>query len=231
VAEGTYTVHVSHHWNNGGEATCPLLNLENVSIPNGITKLDLACTRGKVVQGCAHDKAGKPVIMGTYSLTRDDGTDFVFLSTDAKGWFRVEGVPPGTYWLALEDCGWEGSAEGCVHRRFEVPETSELVQLDLETIPYGTLKGRVLGPGGRPLYKARLRISSKEIHFEQTVVTDFYGRFNIEQSVIPGSYEVEVDGDLAYQTRKLNVLKLALDKTSFTVAPDQDLELELVAHE
>lgn len=234
VAEGTYTVLVSHHRNKGGGPTSPLLVRENVTVQGSVTTLDLVSSRGCVVEGRVHDKAQMPAILGTFYLVRDDGTDFALLSTDDKGHFRVEGVPPGGYWLSLYDDSpfvFDGSAEGCVRLRVVVPQDGALPPLDLELVESGALKGCVLGPGKEPLYSVKLHVRSMDGHDDYAATTDFYGRFRFRTRLIPGRYRIEVEGDLALQARRLKLPKLILDPVPFTLSPDQELDLELIAHE
>lgn len=223
VPEGTYSVLVSHHRDKVTDFTCPLHVSENVTIAGPLTTIDLVSPRGAVVEGVVRDE-GEPLTLSTFMLDRDDGVGMGLISSLEGGRFRIEGVPPGSYWFWLYGGG--------IRKRVVVPERGEVPPFELEVAECGGVKGRLFGPGRAPLQGVGLKIRAVEGRDSALVTTDFSGGFKMrEESLTPGEYRIEVDGELELQARRLKLAKLVFDTKTVTVKAGEVLEVELVAHE
>ena len=157
---------------------------------------------GSIV-GRVLDAAGTPVPGARVATVRlFDQETMEFLPEDAHtsstisetdGSYRIEGLEPGSYAIALH--ATEGWASKC--SRVELP-TGGSAKTDLRAVAALSIRGTLTGPGNRP-------ISAFEVHAMKgdtivgSSVTNRQGEFSIE-SLVPGDYTIFTelyDHDLA----------------------------------
>jgi protocatechuate 3,4-dioxygenase beta subunit len=172
------------------------------------TKSDIAIalTRSAAVNGRIVDRTGETVVgLRVYAdrLDKDADTPSGLLkfatTTDDRGEYRLGGLPPGRYAVTATNALDPGSVATLVLRpgdslssidfTAQPPPESALTpspQLP-ETRQRGTIRGRVISTGGRPLAQAVVSINGPMP--PRYFLTDAQGRFTFA-GLIAGEYEV-----------------------------------------
>lgn len=186
-----------------------------------VENVDFALVRGGVITGKVTDSDGRPIIEEDISLVSADQRQGSFYSrpplparTDDRGIYRMFGIPPGKYRVAVGREESFSSLAGGYIRTFhpavteasqatviEVTEGSEATNVDI-TLPgpvvYYSAHGRVIdGDTGRPVANVSYGVQ-KYVNENSTTgistgaVTNKDGEFNLE-NLSPGKYAVFVE--------------------------------------
>jgi len=105
-------------------------------------------------------------------------------NSDASGRFRIPNVQPGECRLSPSKVGFEGSA-----MEIQLESGGDPPPLNLQMVPWPTVRGRVLDPDRQPVAGVRVRAmnpgNAPSVVYE--VTTDATGRFALER-LAPGHY-------------------------------------------
>ncbi|APW59122.1 carboxypeptidase-like regulatory domain-containing protein [Paludisphaera borealis] len=115
-----------------------------------------AHVRGRVV-----DEAGEPspwaAVSGSWSLDENgfNTTSTIHAETDARGEFVLGSIPPNARVTVTASSGWTTESDSSVVPKVDEGEPTTI---RLRKRPTLALSGRVLGPDGRPLADAQIRV-------------------------------------------------------------------------
>jgi protocatechuate 3,4-dioxygenase beta subunit len=190
-----------------------------LSAGESVDAIDFSLVRGGVITGKVTSSSNQPLIEATisYTVERTDeaGTSSRTESrfqTDDRGVYRIFGLTPGKYKLAVtRDPGrgpsllftptyYPATTDPSKATLIEVTEGSELTGIDInielneESSEKFTVKGRTIdGVNGQPVPNVRLRLAQVDqnsTHYlDLTSTSDGQGQFNFED-VVPGQYAV-----------------------------------------
>lgn len=166
---------------------------ESIQLTTGANERTIQLGSLGSIVGRVLDAAGTPVPAARVAAVRlFDQETMEFLPEDAHtsstisetdGSYRIEGLEPGSYAIALH--ATEGWASKC--SRVELP-TGGSAKADLRAVAALSIRGTLTGPGNRP-------ISAFEVHAMKgdtivgSSVTNRQGEFSIE-SLVPGDYTI-----------------------------------------
>lgn len=119
----------------------------------GTTEVELRFPSTGVLQGVILG-GGQPIAGAHVHVEREDGWPLVragrqitpHARSDAKGRFRLRGLPPGRFRVRAESEGWSPTSSG--------PHEPDGPDLRIEMVPPTEVRGLVLGPDGRPIRNA-----------------------------------------------------------------------------
>lgn len=241
VPPGTYGLHaLADGWSPpGGTAGLALV----VPPDGGTVDQDVTLTRAGRVHGTVTDPQGEPVAavrlrleprvagqgrMGGMMRMAEQliaGASAGVDLTDATGRYEIHGVYSGLRWVLVAE---SDEYVGTESEPFEVGP-GEARQVDLVLAPGGTLRGRVLGDGGRWLAGARVRLGR--------LPDDLAGRavlngFEADRALDPDVYTSDAEGRFVATNLPPGRLLLKVEapgymtwyRRSFAVAAGQTVE-------
>jgi len=196
VAPGTIRVWAYADRVSLGDASKTLLVVEGET-----TRVDFGGRpQGRIlVRGLVH--AGKPIAGARVNFFKMDGEDDHERRTvtDASGRYEIRLVGPGNYWLVVD-----ADAAGQLNRNLEVPDVADQV-MDFD-LGAGRIAGRVLGPDGKPVANATVRVHAAGQQVESSESNSGHsntaadGAFAIS-GLSPGTYELVVDPPYRFDPR------------------------------
>ncbi len=144
---------------------------DNAPAPGGdASTVDLS---GRVVDQSGQGVADQAVLL--HSLSRDL---HLLSSTDLSGAFRLAGLAPARDYVlqVLPRAGFED------FRRLgiEIGSQSEVMDIELQPVPRGTLSGRIVDPWGRAVGNIELVLEDEDADsWSTTAITDVNGAFTV----------------------------------------------------
>lgn len=170
------------------------------------TEVVIQVRQGSNIHGHVYDRQGLPIparLVGGYSM---DSQDFWQTSTDEEGYYHVEHVKPGSYFIVTASLDDEALFTGnflAVLNGSRVvqcyAQEGETHEVDIEDLSAGgcNMKGRVLNQG-TPLRNATLfAMGSGGSMFDMRMATaqaDEEGDFEFK-SLAPGDYTLRIDSE------------------------------------
>ena len=139
----------------------------------------------QVVEGTVINSATRLPAPGV-TITIESTARTAFETTsDDRGAFRFEGVPPGLYTAAFSDSGFLPPAPDSPARRpFRIAAGSDPVRLQALLTPLGKIMGRVFDAMDRPIAGGQLLLENSRSAMTRT--TDAQGNFSFQAP--PGAY-------------------------------------------
>lgn len=112
--------------------------------------------------------------------------------TDSAGNFQINGVKDGQYGSHFEKAGYipQFSGSDSTLKPVRIAAGQEAVRLRIALVAYGSLRGRVLDPEGKPVPKATVTLG------QQTDAADDQGQF-VFTKLRPGSYTLQASPEVS----------------------------------
>lgn len=203
LAANTYSVIARGEGYRAGTVTKVEVDEETPS------SIEITLEPGFSIEGIVYDPNGRPIEgaevsagSGMVSFASEGGASYSFAlrvgndgsdlalpgrnatKTDARGFFRLEGLAPGNHRLAAQHASWAQS------ETVQVAAGSRGVELSLRI--GATLTGRVFDPSGEPLAGANVGVEGGMDSGVSRVTTDDEGAFVLNR-VAPGRYRLAAE--------------------------------------
>jgi hypothetical protein len=152
-------------------------------------------------------------------------------TSDAAGRFKITGIAPGSYRTNVEKDGFAPPAFDLgtfLNSGLRVASGSDPVKVEIKLTPFDTMRGRVLGPDGKPA--AGVEVSPYPNITAEMAVTDEEGRFALE-NIRPGSYMLIASPPKSAQPEvAADGTRTAIVTTYYPSAADQSLAQPIALH-
>jgi hypothetical protein len=145
---------------------------------------------GTLTSSTTHAPIGGVQVM----LERQGGSDYS-AETDAAGAFRITGIAAGEYKFNFRTNDFLGPpANHPARKPLRIAASGDPIHTDIELVPVGRIRGRVLDSEGRPM--PRIGIQMRRLHGGGGSMsgTDDDGRFTIS-GLGPGAYVLSAEPD------------------------------------
>jgi len=184
---------------------------------------------GGVVEGTVINTATGAGIAGASVVLSGNPPARYQATSDIAGRFRITGVPPGNYHTTVEKDGfWPPSVDlsSFLNAGLHVASGGDPVKVEFKLAPFNTLRGRVIGPDGKPAKGVEVRLNPNIMANE--VLTDDEGRFALENTR-PGSYTlIAKPPDSAKPQQASDGTRIEMVTTYYPSAADQALAQQIV---